>query len=167
MQTINYTIHCYTTTKYCRFSSYIHMLKYNIFFVNNKMSQNNNALESMKRNLRNVSRKAALNTARFKLMRALKKLKLAPIRSERHQAAAKKIQKAWKELNKSKIPKYKEEKSKILANEVIQLLKNIAAINLNNITNRVNKLNLTSKNNNGNSLMINTKGKNINYLRKK
>jgi hypothetical protein len=131
------------------------------------MSQNNNALESMKRNLRNVSRKAALNTARFKLMRALKKLKLAPIRSERHQAAAKKIQKAWKELNKSKIPKYKEEKSKILANEVIQLLKNIAAINLNNITNRVNKLNLTSKNNNGNSLMINTKGKNINYLRKK
>lgn len=143
------------------------MLKYNIFFVNNKMSQNNNALESMKRNLRNVSRKAALNTARFKLMRALKKLKLAPIRSERHQAAAKKIQKAWKELNKSKIPKYKEEKSKILANEVIQLLKNIAAINLNNITNRVNKLNLTSKNNNGNSLMINTKGKNINYLRKK
>jgi len=121
----------------------------------------------MKRNLRNVSRKAALNTARFKLMRALKKLKLAPIRSERHQAAAKKIQKAWKELNKSKIPKYKEEKSKILANEVIQLLKNIAAINLNNITNRVNKLNLTSKNNNGNSLMINTKGKNINYLRKK
>ena len=123
------------------------------------MSQNNNALERMKRNLRNVSRKAALNTGRFKLERALKRLKNTPITSERHQTAAKKIQKAWKELNKSKIPKYKEEKTKRLANEANQLLKNIQAINLNrnlnNITTRINKLNMTNKNNNGNVIMGN------------
>ena len=106
------------------------------------MSQsNNNKLDKMKANLRNVSRKAALNTGRFKLERALKRLKNTPITSERHQTAAKKIQKAWKELNKSKIPKYKEEKTKKLANEANQLLKNIAAINLNrnlnNITTRI------------------------------
>ena len=120
------------------------------------MSQsNNNKLEKMKANLRNVSRKAALNTGRFKLERALKRLKNTPITSERHQTAAKKIQKAWKELNKSKIPKYKEEKTKKLANEANQLLKNIAAINLNNITKRMNKLNMTNKNNNGNVIMGN------------
>jgi len=120
---------------------------------------NNNKLENMKARLRNVSRQAALNTGRFKLERALKKLKKIPIASERHQEAARKIQKAWKDLNKSKIPKYKEEKTKRLANEANQLLKNIQAMNLNrnlnNITERMNKLNMTNKNNNGNVIMGN------------
>ena len=123
------------------------------------MSQSNNELDKMKARLNKVSREAALNTGRFKLKRALERLKNIPITSERHQTAAKKIQKAWKELNKSKIPKYKEEKTKRLANEANQLLKNIAAINLNrnlnNITTRINKLNMTNKNNNGNVIMGN------------
>ena len=83
-------------------------------------------LENVLERKRQVNREAALYTGRFKLERAIKKLAKIPIASDRHQDAAKKIQKAWRELNKTKIEKYREEKAKRLQNEVNQLMKNLA-----------------------------------------
>jgi bacterioferritin (cytochrome b1) len=56
-------------------------------------------------------------------------LKNTPIVLDRHQEAATQIQKAWKELNKSKIPKFKEERSKKLAKEANNLMRNILRMN--------------------------------------
>lgn len=85
----------------------------------------NNILRNMLERKRQVNREAALYTGRFKLERALKRLKSIPLETNRQQEAAKKIQKAWKELNKSKIVKYRDEKAKRLQNEVNRLLKNL------------------------------------------
>ena len=85
----------------------------------------NNALRNMLERKRQVNRESALYTGRFKLERALKKLKSMPLETNRQQEAAKKIQKAWKDLNKSKIAKYRDEKEKRLQSEVNQLLKNL------------------------------------------
>lgn len=85
----------------------------------------NNILKNMLERKKQVNREATLYTGRFKLERALKKLKSIPLETNRQQEAAKKIQKAWKELNKSKIEKYREEKVKRLQNEVNRLLKNL------------------------------------------
>jgi len=84
-----------------------------------------NALKNMENRLRQVSREAALYTGRLKLDRAIKKLKSMPINTERQHEAAKKIQKAWKDLNKTKIEKYREEKAKRLQNEVNRLMRNL------------------------------------------
>lgn len=85
----------------------------------------NNALRNMLERKLQVNRESALYTGRFKLERALKKLKSMPLETSRQQEAAKKIQKAWKDLNKSKIAKYRDEKAKRLQSEVNQLLKNL------------------------------------------
>lgn len=85
----------------------------------------NNALRNMLERKRQVNRESALYTGRFKLERALKKLKSMPLETNRQQEAAKKIQKAWKDLNKSKIAKYRDEKEKRLQSEVNRLLKNL------------------------------------------
>ena len=90
-----------------------------------------NVLKNMLERKKQVNREAALYTGRFKLERALKKLKSMPLVTDRQQEAAKKIQKAWKELNKSKIEKYREEKAKKLQNEVNRLLKNLENMNTN------------------------------------
>ena len=84
-----------------------------------------NVLKNMLERKKQVNREAALYTGRLKLERALKKLKAIPLETNRQQEAAKKIQKAWKELNKSKIAKYRNDKAKRLQNEVDQLLKNL------------------------------------------
>ena len=84
-----------------------------------------NVLKNMLERKKQVNREASLYTGRFKLERALKKLKSTPLETNRQQEAAKKIQKAWKELNKSKIAKYRNDKAKRLQNEVDQLLKNL------------------------------------------
>jgi hypothetical protein len=91
------------------------------------MSALNNIMERKKR----VNREAALYTGRLKLDRAIKKLAKIPIASDRHQNAAKKIQKAWRELNKTKIEKYREEKAKRLQSEVNRLMKNLEKMNVN------------------------------------
>ena len=88
-----------------------------------------NVLKNMQERKRKVNREAALYTGRFKLERALRKLKKNPIITDRQQEAAEKIQRAWKRLNKSKIVKYKEERSKKLTKEVENLLKNIQKMN--------------------------------------
>lgn len=89
-----------------------------------------NAIKDMQESKRKVNREASLYTGRFKLQRALKKLKNTPIITNRQQEAAKKIQRAWKRLNKSKVVKYKEEQSKKLEKEVENLLKNIKKMNV-------------------------------------
>ena len=114
------------------------------------MSQNK-ILENMKRNLRETKRLAALNSGMFKLRRALKKLKNTPIILNRHQEAATQIQKAWKELNKSKIPKFKEERSKKLAKEANNLMRNILRMNNLPKTSILGKRRNTDSNSNSNN----------------
>lgn len=90
-----------------------------------------NTLKNMQNKLRQVERESALYTGHLKLERALKKLKAMPMKLNSHQEVMKKIQKAWKELNKSKIAKYRDEKAKRLQNEVTRLMKNLENANAN------------------------------------
>ncbi len=116
------------------------------------MAPSNNELNKMKARLNKVSREAALNTGLFKLRRALNEIKKRNLRLTNHQEeAVKKIQKAWRELNKSKIPKFREERSKQIDKESNNLARNLLAMNNTPRTSILGKRRNTNSNSNSNN----------------
>ena len=116
------------------------------------MSPSNNELEKMIARRNKVFKEAALNNGRFKLRRAISEIKKRNLRlTNRQEEAVKKIQKAWRELNKSKIPKFKEEQSKKLEKESNNLLRNLIATNNTPRTSILGKRRNTNSNSNSNN----------------